>query len=118
MTVRFHPAARHELREAQLWYEERSPLSQPLSPRKLLLPSLALPKRRCAIHRPSTEHDGSPSIGFRTRYSIALALRKWLSWPRPIKSAAPVTGATGESRGGRDLGAEAGHDFAVAEFSV
>ena len=27
MTVRFHPAARRELREGQLWYEERSPLS-------------------------------------------------------------------------------------------
>lgn len=27
MTVRFHPAARMELREARLWYEERSPLS-------------------------------------------------------------------------------------------
>jgi plasmid stabilization system protein ParE len=27
MTVRFHPAARVELREARLWYEERSPLS-------------------------------------------------------------------------------------------
>ena len=27
MTVRFHPAARDELREARLWYEERSPLS-------------------------------------------------------------------------------------------
>lgn len=27
MTVRFHPAARQELRESQLWYEERSPLS-------------------------------------------------------------------------------------------
>lgn len=27
MTVRFHPAAREELREARLWYEERSPLS-------------------------------------------------------------------------------------------
>jgi len=27
MTVRFHPAARDELRHACLWYEERSPLS-------------------------------------------------------------------------------------------
>jgi plasmid stabilization system protein ParE len=27
MTVRFHPAARAELREARLWYEERSPLA-------------------------------------------------------------------------------------------
>jgi plasmid stabilization system protein ParE len=27
MTVRFHPAARDELRQARLWYEERSPLS-------------------------------------------------------------------------------------------
>lgn len=27
MTVRFHPAARMELRQARLWYEERSPLS-------------------------------------------------------------------------------------------
>jgi len=27
MTVRFHPAARDELRHARLWYEERSPLS-------------------------------------------------------------------------------------------
>ena len=27
MPVRFHPAARRELREAKLWYEERSPLS-------------------------------------------------------------------------------------------
>lgn len=27
MTVRFHPAARRELREAWLWYDERSPLS-------------------------------------------------------------------------------------------
>lgn len=27
MKVRFHPAARSELREAKAWYEERSPLS-------------------------------------------------------------------------------------------
>ena len=27
MTVKFHPAARAELREARLWYEERSPLT-------------------------------------------------------------------------------------------
>jgi plasmid stabilization system protein ParE len=27
VTVRFHPAARDELREAHLWYEDRSPLS-------------------------------------------------------------------------------------------
>lgn len=27
MIVKFHPAARIELREARLWYEERSPLS-------------------------------------------------------------------------------------------
>ena len=27
MIVRFHPAASDELREARLWYEERSPLS-------------------------------------------------------------------------------------------
>ena len=27
MTVRFHPAARRELQEARLWYDERSPLS-------------------------------------------------------------------------------------------
>jgi plasmid stabilization system protein ParE len=27
MTLRFHPAARHELLEARHWYEERSPLS-------------------------------------------------------------------------------------------
>ena len=27
MILRFHPAAREELREARLWYEERSPLS-------------------------------------------------------------------------------------------
>jgi plasmid stabilization system protein ParE len=27
VTVRFHPAARDELREARLWYEDRSPLS-------------------------------------------------------------------------------------------
>ena len=27
MTVRVHPAARDELRQARLWYEERSPLS-------------------------------------------------------------------------------------------
>ena len=27
MIVRFHPAAREEVREARLWYEERSPLS-------------------------------------------------------------------------------------------
>ena len=27
MSVRFHPAARAELREARLWYEERSPFA-------------------------------------------------------------------------------------------
>ena len=27
MTVRFHPAAGDELREARLWFEDRSPLS-------------------------------------------------------------------------------------------
>ena len=27
MKVRFHPAARLDLREARVWYEERSPLS-------------------------------------------------------------------------------------------
>ncbi len=27
MTVRFHPAARDEIREGRLWYEQRSPLS-------------------------------------------------------------------------------------------
>ena len=27
MTVKFHPAARRELQEAWLWYDERSPLS-------------------------------------------------------------------------------------------
>ncbi|MBM3746957.1 MAG: type II toxin-antitoxin system RelE/ParE family toxin [Acidobacteria bacterium] len=27
MTVSFHPAARDELRQARLWYDERSPLS-------------------------------------------------------------------------------------------
>lgn len=27
MTVKFHPAARAELLEARLWYEERSPLA-------------------------------------------------------------------------------------------
>ncbi len=27
MNVRFHPAAREELRNARTWYEERSPLS-------------------------------------------------------------------------------------------